>query len=146
MQTSFKTTSALFTWKRGQGQSSHHLLCLYHNGFRTINCRGHYWPTGWSAPLLMENASVKLRHLKEAHWNLRGLWHTKLFSASEKEVSKQMFRNYQNTTKDKYFQIKGMSVAYMKVCNVKIWKPHNNPSCHKLKHNRMLVGYRDELV
>jgi hypothetical protein len=50
---------------------------------------------------------VRLRHLKAAHWKWRGLQHTKLFSASEKEVSKQMLKNYQNTTKHKYFQIKG---------------------------------------
>lgn len=42
-----------------KGQSSSHLFCLHHNGFRTRNCGGHYWPTGWSASLLMENASLK---------------------------------------------------------------------------------------
>lgn len=45
--------------REDRGQSSHHLFCLHHNDFRTSNCGGHYWPTGWSASLLTEKASVK---------------------------------------------------------------------------------------
>lgn len=74
----------------------------------------------------------QLRTLKAAHWTLRGLWHTKLFWASDNEASKQMLRNYHDTTEDKYFQIQG-DVCCWSFCGAMIWKPDNNPSYRKLK-------------
>lgn len=125
LQNNFDTKSLL--GREDKGQSSHHLLCLHHNGFGTRDCGGHYWPTGWSASLLRKNASAKGRHLKEAHWKLRGLWHTKLFWASETEAHKcsETIKTSQRTST---FRSKGMFVAYLSLCSVMIWKPNNNSS------------------
>lgn len=123
--------------REDKGPSSHHLLCLHHKGFRTRNSGAHYWPTGWSASLLRENASVKDRHLKEALWKLRGLRHTYQVILSLRERGQQT--NPQKWSKHYKGQIlsdPGRCLLFP--CGVLIWKPDNTRTYCKLKHE---VGY-----
>lgn len=105
MQTPFEAAFRLFTWESGSTQSSHYWLCAPHNGFWTKTCWGHDWPTGWSASLLMANASGKHEHLKEAHWMLRECGMPSYFERQRRRPAKNA-QKLSNTTKDKYFLIK----------------------------------------
>lgn len=137
MQTTLKQLLHSVLGREDKGQSSHHLLCLHHKGFRTRNSGAHYWPTGWSASLLRENASVKDRHLKEALWKLRGLWHTYQVIFSLRETGQQT--NPQKWWKHHKGQIlsdPGRCLLFP--CGVVIWKPDNSRTYCKLKHE---AGY-----
>lgn len=106
MQTSFKATLTLFLVERAADKAL--ILCSAYATEASAQ------ETGGGSLLInwLNGTTDPGERLKEAHRKLRRLQHTELFSVSEKEVSKQMLRNYRNTTMDKCFQIKG-DVCYV---------------------------------
>ena len=124
MQTSFTATFTHFPWKKGQ--SSHRLLCSHHKGFRT---RSLGVITGQRA----ENVSVRDRHLKEAHWRPRGLWHTYQVILSLRETGQQTSPQKLSNRHQRQI-LSDPGGCLLLLCGVTTLKPDNNPTHCKLKH------------